>query len=228
VKTRRSKAGQAQYGGFDRANPEVKDGEQFIRHTRALLESAAWAALSLAARRILDRLEVEHMAHGGKQNGRLKVSFTQLAAHLGVRRRNTVATALRELEAVHLVEISRSGYREAIKGRETNAYRLTYLRAHTGGAGHEWRQHDPKPGDDSLEAFHKARENALKLTAEARREVFSKSNLKKFLGTGVRTNSGRHARPENAPSRDATPVQYGLDATPVQTSISRVRRGQLQ
>jgi hypothetical protein len=39
-----------------------------------LLESAAMRSLSVNGRRVLDRIRLEHMAHAGLENGRLKVN----------------------------------------------------------------------------------------------------------------------------------------------------------
>ena len=44
---------------------------QFIAHPKQMVESPAWRALSLAARKALDRIEIEHMNHGGAENGKL-------------------------------------------------------------------------------------------------------------------------------------------------------------
>ena len=40
-----------------------------------LLESAAMRSLSVNGRRVLDRIRLEHMAHAGLENGRLKVTW---------------------------------------------------------------------------------------------------------------------------------------------------------
>ena len=48
---------------------------QFVAHSRELRELAAWRALPDNARRILDRLEVEHMRHGGAENGALPCTY---------------------------------------------------------------------------------------------------------------------------------------------------------
>ena len=50
-------------------------GEQFAPHTIAMLRSPAWRALSLSARRILDRIEIELADHGGTDNGKLPVTY---------------------------------------------------------------------------------------------------------------------------------------------------------
>src|SRR6202789_3377005 len=48
---------------------------QFAAIPRAMLECAARRALSLAGRRTLDRLEVEHMSHGGCEKGKLPTTY---------------------------------------------------------------------------------------------------------------------------------------------------------
>ena len=71
----------------------------FVPHRREMLESPAWQALSLSARRMLDRIELEYMAHGGPhENARLPVTFDNFIGY-GVRR-NSVASALREAVAL--------------------------------------------------------------------------------------------------------------------------------
>jgi hypothetical protein len=43
--------------------------------TFEMLESGAMRSLSVNARRVLDRIRLEHMAHGRLENGRLKVTW---------------------------------------------------------------------------------------------------------------------------------------------------------
>jgi len=47
----------------------------FSARTIAMLESPAFQVLSLSGRRILDRLEIEHAHHGGRDNGELPCAF---------------------------------------------------------------------------------------------------------------------------------------------------------
>lgn len=42
-----------------------------------MLTAPAWAAVPVPLRRILERLEVEHLKHGGKDNGYLRVDYSQ-------------------------------------------------------------------------------------------------------------------------------------------------------
>lgn len=117
--------------------------EQFVPMVRSLLESEALAALSLAARRCLDRLLIEHMLHAGKENGRLKVTYQDFA-DFGIRRAS-IAGALREIEAtgfVEAVERGRGGNREY---RKATVYRLTFLPTPDADRTDDWRKFEPHP-----------------------------------------------------------------------------------
>ena len=45
---------------------------------RSLIQSDAWRAAGINTRRFIDFLLLEHMAHGGKANGKLKAPGRQL------------------------------------------------------------------------------------------------------------------------------------------------------
>lgn len=83
--------------------------------------------LSLAAHQLLMRIEVEHLSHGGAENGRLPVTYHQFEVW-GVRR-HSVAGAIRELAAPGIIEITQHGYSGAGDVRAPNLYRLTYVQA---------------------------------------------------------------------------------------------------
>ena len=55
-------------------------GEAFVKLPRDLLESTAWRSLSIHARRLIDFLLIEHMRHGGRENGRLLAPRRQFEA----------------------------------------------------------------------------------------------------------------------------------------------------
>jgi hypothetical protein len=62
----------------------------FVMHTREMIASPAWRVLSLSARRLLDRIEIEMMSHGGpRSNARLPVTHNDFIKY-GVRR-NSIA-----------------------------------------------------------------------------------------------------------------------------------------
>jgi hypothetical protein len=82
-------------------------------HLVEMMNSTAWRVLSLSARLILDRLEIEHRSHGGCENGRLIVTHSQFA-DFGIHH-NSIGPALRELEALGFLE-SQSMVRPGLAG----------------------------------------------------------------------------------------------------------------
>ena len=87
--------------------------------------------LSLAERRALDRIELELMAHGGAENGRLPVTYIDFKKW-GVRP-DSIAGTIRALEALGLIEITRHGYAGAAEKRAPSLYRLTSVCAWNAG-----------------------------------------------------------------------------------------------
>src|SRR5271167_4409548 len=81
---------------------------QFVSRPKQLVESPSMRVLSLAGHQLLMRIEVEHLSHGGAENGRLPVTYLQFE-EWGVRR-HSVAGAIRELVALGIIEITRHGY----------------------------------------------------------------------------------------------------------------------
>lgn len=123
-----------------RAKPNTIVG-QFIPHRLDMIESGAWAALSLAARRVLDRLEIEHMRHGGADNGHLPCTYDDFA-RFGIRRKS-VADALTELVGLGFVEITEQGRGGNAAYRHPSRYRLTYLHTKKAAATDEWKNKSP-------------------------------------------------------------------------------------
>jgi hypothetical protein len=100
-------------------------GRSWIAHTRAMRESIAWRMLPDNARRILDRLELEHMHQGGAANGRLKCTYTDFQ-HAGIRRAS-IPLALRQCVALGFLVITEKGRRSISDLRWPSTYRLTYV-----------------------------------------------------------------------------------------------------
>ena len=117
--------------------------EQFIKHRLAMRESPAWRHLPDNARRVLDRIEVEHLRHGGAENGKLVVTYADLQ-HAGIRRAS-IFRAIQECAALgFLVVIEKGG----IKGNHTwsSRYRLTYAAPKKGKP--------PTPTDDWMQVVN--------------------------------------------------------------------------
>jgi len=104
---------------------DVPPGEAFIQHAAKLLTSRSWRSLSLYARQALDRLEIEHCAHAGKENGYLIVTFDDFQKW-GIPRK-WIKPAITELVNVNLVIIERHGLARNGNGIPS-LYRLTYLK----------------------------------------------------------------------------------------------------
>jgi hypothetical protein len=107
-------------------------GETFVKLPRDLLESSAWRGLSINARRLLDFLMIEHLAHAGKENGFLVAPRRQLeAAGIGARH---ISPAIDEAIEVGLLDCKRG------VGRRPSTYALTWLPMRAGSEpSNRWR-----------------------------------------------------------------------------------------
>lgn len=126
-----------------RAKPNTIIG-QFIPHRIEMLESGAWRRLSLAARHILDRLECEHASHGGFENGSLGCTYDDFQ-RFGVRRKS-IAPALKELQSMGFVVVTRRGRGGNAGYRHMSRYRLTYLATRHEAPTDEWRRYSSEKG----------------------------------------------------------------------------------
>ena len=135
-----------------------------------LVASPVWSALSINARRVLDRLMVEQVAQGGVANGELCVSYDQFV-EAGCSRR-LVSTAIAELEAAGVLAVRRRG---RIAGENLpNLYRLTWLGGRDAngeiiGPSHEWKGRTAEHVQRALRRIQrdKQRRQADRAAAEA-------------------------------------------------------------
>ncbi len=91
-----------------------------------MLESPANKVMSLSAKRVLERLEIELFHHGGKpeENGRLACTFDHFV-EFGIER-HAIAPAIREAVALGFIQITRPGCAGNANYRQPTLYRLTY------------------------------------------------------------------------------------------------------
>jgi hypothetical protein len=89
-----------------------------------MLESPAIRVLSLAARRALNRIEIELAHHGGNDNGKLPITYADFERY-GLHP-NAIAPAIRELAALGFIEVTRKGYGGAAEVRAPSLYRITF------------------------------------------------------------------------------------------------------
>ena len=106
-----------------------------------MIESPAFSVLSLTARRILDRLEIELAKHGGRDNGKLPCTYDDFVA-FGIDR-HAIASALREVAMLGFVEIVERGRAGNAEYRTPNKYRLAYRNFGRAGPTDEWARLEP-------------------------------------------------------------------------------------
>src|SRR3974390_246144 len=112
---------------------------QFVPHRIEMLRSPAFFVLSLTGRRILDRLEIEWADHGGRDNGKLPLTFADLKK-FGMANPNHNARGFRELCALGFIEKTRTGRAGVGEHRTPNLFRITYLSADGKAPTDEWRR----------------------------------------------------------------------------------------
>jgi hypothetical protein len=100
-------------------NKQSPIGQQFVPLPRDLLRSDAWRSMSINERRLVDFLMLEHMRHGGRQNGNLKAPRQQLHA-FGIGS-HFASMAIAAAEERGLILCNRGGMRVA------TTYGLTWL-----------------------------------------------------------------------------------------------------
>ena len=115
----------------------------FAGRLHELLKSPAYRVLSLAAHRVLSRIEIELANHGPKVrefNGCLPCTYNHFEEY-GLHHRS-IAPAIRELEALGFIEVTQRGVGGNAEFKQMNLYRLTYRAAEGAPAdgSHEWRR----------------------------------------------------------------------------------------
>ena len=124
--------------GGQRPRRRTQIDGQFAPRLIEMLRSPAMALLSLSARRILARLEIQLAGHGGADNGRLPARSTSSYA-ISIRRKS-FAPAIRELEALGFVEVTERGRAGNAEWRRPNLFRLTFRDVSRAAPTHEWRR----------------------------------------------------------------------------------------
>jgi hypothetical protein len=111
---------------------------QFGYRLIELLESPAHRTLSLSARRLLDRIEIELAHHGGQDNGRLPVTFDQFVEY-GMDR-HSIAPAMRECVALGFLVITEEGRAGNSEFARPNLFRMTFRHTTSENPTEDWRK----------------------------------------------------------------------------------------
>jgi hypothetical protein len=124
--------------GRRKTNRFTRLDEQFAPRPIRMLESPAFRVLSLSARRMLDRIEIELAGHGGTGNGKLPVTYDDFKEY-GIHR-HSIAPAIREIVALGFSEVTEHGRAGNAEYRRPNLFRLTYRNTENGPPTNEWER----------------------------------------------------------------------------------------
>jgi hypothetical protein len=114
---------------------------QFRAHLIEMVESPAWQVLLLSERRVIDRIEIELVHHGGNDNGKLPVTYEDFIKY-GVSLR-LVAPAIRATEALGFIRVTEHGRGGNADHRQPNLFFLTFANSRDSRANpptHDWRK----------------------------------------------------------------------------------------
>ena len=205
-KTRR-KDGQGHSKSNQAASGKAKNKtEPFVKLRLSMMTSVAWRALKDVEIRMLHLIEIEHMQHGGADNGKLVVSRRQFEEK-GIWRA-AIAPGLRALKAMGFVEIHQGVPGIGDKG-QPHRFRLTYVEPNPTD---EWKRHwDP---DRTALWAETARSNKRALaTRLGLRGAAKRAAENGFDGHGYETVVVTDTRPVDAISEDGEILPDTFSAT---------------
>ncbi len=173
---------------------------QFAPRLIEMLESPAHRVLSLSARRIVNRLEIEHAHHGGTENGNLQTTYDQFV-EFGIHR-HSIAAAIRETVALGFVVVTEKGRAGNAEFRRSNRFRLTFRHTDKADPTNEWQK------ISSIEEAH---------------SIAKAARSKKISGAGFCHVSVMETGTENQIPQCRKPSLQPIVQKPSLLSISRVR-----
>jgi hypothetical protein len=134
-----------------------------------MLQSPAYRTLSLSARKILDRLEIEFERHGRNplENGCLPCTYEDFVEY-GIHRQ-AIAPAIRELVALGFIRITRKGSAGNESHRQPTLYLISYRHA-----GSDYRLEDGWKAILTIEEAEARAKAAREAAADRRAREFGK------------------------------------------------------
>jgi hypothetical protein len=160
---------------------------QFSAKLIEMLESPAWRVLSLSARRLIDRLEIELGHHGGNDNGQLPVTKEDFIDY-GISG-NQIAPAIREAQALGFIHVTEQGRAGNSEYRFPSKYFLTFAHArasHAQPPTHDWRKIKTLEEAEAIAAAARSAKNPAAVMAGRR-------------SWALRKNRNRYQKPIPAP-----------------------------
>ena len=143
----------------------IPKGESFIWETAEMLESPALRVMPFIARQVVDRIKVEHCAHGGTENGRLPVTYSDFEKYGACR--HSIRTGILIAEALGWIDIVESGHRGAADVRRAARYGLTWLDRYDGAPRtNRWKRFETMEQARAAVAEVKAQIKAVKAAAK--------------------------------------------------------------
>ena len=111
--------------------------QQWAWHPKDVLESPAWRLMGINARRLLDFLTIEHLNHGGCENGRLIATYDQLV-EFGLTR-SCIKRAIVQLQFLGLIRHQQGGRWN--KQNYVSIFTITFYRDFQGRAAtNDWKR----------------------------------------------------------------------------------------
>jgi hypothetical protein len=148
-----------------------------------MMESPAFRALRLSAHRVIARIRIELANHGGKDNGKLPVTFLDFEKY-GVHR-HAIAPAIREGEALGWIRVTQYGRAGTGEYRAPNMFALTHVPVNEMKPTNNW---------DKIETMIEA-----EIIAKAARKTPNTSAGKRTsTSAGKRTSKGKSPPPKTA------------------------------
>ncbi|TIQ77257.1 hypothetical protein [Mesorhizobium sp.] len=143
--------------------------KSWVGHRLEMYLSPAWSEARVGPlRAMLERLEIEHLRHGGYNNGELFVSYTQLV-DFGISRKSIKRTQQLAVD-LGFIEVTYTEGDGVI--RPPNAYRLTYLPAKGKTTPtDEWKTITKEKAKRLVDAFRADDKAAAKATKKTIREA---------------------------------------------------------
>lgn len=181
--------------------------DNFVMLYRSMFASPAYRVLSGLARRVLACLILEHLDHGGRDNGRLICPYGQIMEYCCTKDKTAVSRALQELRELGFIDFKKGWGAGKDGDHAPNEYLLTFLPvSEDQAAANKWA-HIQSIEDAKViaKAFRRHRD---------RSNWFNGAAAEKSLKSGVRTQKNNFAPKNKSPKNVAKATSPGTEFQP--------------